>query len=250
MPTISIVTAVDPDRATYLSETWPSLASQEMPLGWEWEWLVQCDSTDPADQHAVRAQLPDDPRVSFGASRRSGPATARTMTLARAVGDIVKTLDDDDWLAPGVLARDIAAHRNELVRWSASRVVDVHPDGSHAPHHAAERRPGRIRQLSVAAAWNRDYTILVHPATLAINRTLLLALGGWAPLPAGEDTGLLLALDAVSDGWLHDEIGLYYRRWTHQMSAQSEHTDPDELAARRRITSLRHDALNALVTAP
>lgn len=248
MPTISVVTAVDPERAGYLSETWPSLASQDMPPEWDWEWLVQCDSTNPDDQRVVRSQLPDDPRISFGASRQSGPATARTMTLARASGSIVKCLDADDWLAPGVLTRDIAAHQHDFIGWSASRVIDVHPDGTHAPHHESERRPGRIRQLSVSSAWERDYTILVHPATLAVKTTLLLALGGWAPLPAGEDTGLLLALDAVTDGWLHDETGLYYRRWTHQMSAQREHTDPEELAARRRITSLRHDALNALVT--
>lgn len=248
MPTVSVVTAVHPERAGYLPETWPSLASQDMPPGWDWEWLVQCDSTEPADQDAVRSQLPEDARISFGASRRSGPAIARTMTLARASGSIVKTLDADDWLAPGVLTRDIAAHQENLVGWSASRVVDVHPDGSHTPHHADERRSGRVRQLSVWSAWNRDYTILVHPATLAIKLDLLLAVGGWAPLPAGEDTGLLLALDAITDGWLHDETGMYYRRWTHQMSAQHEHTDPDELAARRRITSLRHDALNNLVT--
>lgn len=246
--TISLVTAVDPARAGQLPDTWASLVDQEMPDGWSWEWLVQCDSTDSDDQEAVRSRLPDHPAVSFSASRRGGPAIARTMTLARATGSIVKTLDSDDWLAPGVLSRDIAAHQESMVGWSASRVVDVHPDGTHAPHHAVERSPGRVRQFIVSAAWERDYTILVHPATLAIKRNLLLALGGWAPLPAGEDTGLLLALDAITDGWLHDEVGLYYRRSDDQMTAQQQHTNPDELEARRRITSLRHDALNALVT--
>ena len=87
MSTISVVTAVDPRRADHLAASWHSLASQVMPAGWSWEWLVQCDSTDPDDQQTVRRHLPDHPQISFAASRHGGPAIARTMTLARARHD-------------------------------------------------------------------------------------------------------------------------------------------------------------------
>ncbi|QEV39866.1 hypothetical protein CP978_16030 [Streptomyces nodosus] len=49
------------------------------------------------------------------------------------------------------------------------------------------------------------------------------ALGGWMALPSSEDTGLLMALNAVSTGWFIEECGLLYRKWPGQSTAQDAH---------------------------
>src|SRR5437879_3785904 len=43
MPTLSIITAVLAGKHQHLAETYRSLAAQELPAGWDWEWLVQED---------------------------------------------------------------------------------------------------------------------------------------------------------------------------------------------------------------
>lgn len=245
-PVVSVVTAVDPHRADHLLDAWESLRSQEIPDGWSWEWLVQCDSTNLDDQQLVRKQLPDDPRISFAASRRSGPGVARTMTLARAHGRLVKTLDADDRLVPGVLTRDIEAHKQPGVMWSASRVLNEYPDGRRDEHYPWNPRNGRILSGSAYRAYEREWRILVHPATLCVRYSLILALGGWMALPASEDTALLMACDAFSDGWFHAETGLIYRRWGPQMSQSVEHVDPYELDVRRILVTRRADAIEDL----
>lgn len=239
---LTVITAVDPNRATYLPEAWESLVSQELPDDWQWEWLVQCDGVETAAQDAVRALLPTDERVSFGASRKGGPGIARTMALARANGQFVKTLDADDRLTPGALARDIAALQQRGICWSASRVLDDR-NGEQSPHYPYDPPEGRLRSGSVYKAYHNGYRILVHPATLCVKYPLLIALGGWMALPASEDTALLLALDAVSDGWFNETVGMLYRRWEPQMSASAAHADPEELAARRALAERRAEAL-------
>lgn len=245
-PVVSVVTAVDPRRADHLPDVWDSLRNQRMPEGWSWEWLVQCDGTDKDEQHMVRKQLPTDGRVSFAASRRGGPGIARTMTLARAHGRLVKTLDADDQLTQGALERDIAAHKHRNVMWSASRVLNEYPNGSREEHYPWNPRGGRIISGSAYRTYEREFRILVHPATLCVRFSLLMALGGWMALPASEDTALLMACDAYADGWFNDETGLIYRRWAPQMSQSSEHADPYELDARRTLVKLRSAAVNDL----
>jgi hypothetical protein len=54
-----------------------------------------------------------------------------------------------------------------------------------------------------------------------VRSELLRALGGWMALPASEDTGLLLALNAVAQGWHLGQTGLLYRKWPSQLTASS-----------------------------
>ncbi|MDQ0378185.1 hypothetical protein [Amycolatopsis thermophila] len=53
------------------------------------------------------------------------------MALARATSEIVRTLDADDLLLPGALARDVQALSR--VAWCTSACVDLLPDGSTRP---------------------------------------------------------------------------------------------------------------------
>jgi glycosyltransferase involved in cell wall biosynthesis len=241
---VSVITPVHGPSVGYLASAYESLAAQEMPDGWDWQWLVQEDGRDGL----VVDQLPDaDPRISTGTGRPGGPGVARTLALARAEGEYIKVLDADDQVTPGALARDIAVlDQHPHVGWTTSRVLDLMPDGSTV---GWDKDPpdGPISRGEVLAFWKaNDYRAPVHPATLCMRLDLLLALGGWMALPASEDTGLLLAVSVVTEGWFTAEPGLLYRKWPGQMTGQPSHREPTEHAARMKIIEARANALRSL----
>ncbi|MFG2933102.1 glycosyltransferase [Streptomyces achromogenes] len=240
---VTVVTAVHGPSARFLPDAYASLCAQRLPAGWDWEWVVQEDGT--TDQ--VRPYVPDDARVSFRQGRPGGPGVARTIALSRAEGAFVKVLDADDRLTPGALARDLAVlEARPAVGWTTSGVLDLLPDGSTAGF-PGDPDEGPLERGTVLEHWKRnDFRLPVHPATLCVRRELLLALGGWMALPASEDTGLLLALDAVSRGWFTARAGLLYRKWDGQVTGQAAHVDPAERAARTTVAEARARALAGL----
>ncbi|WP_051840169.1 glycosyltransferase family 2 protein [Streptomyces sp. NRRL F-5126] len=240
---ITVITAVHGPSAHFLPEAYKSLCEQELPERCEWHWVVQQDGMTGE----VAEYVPDDPRVTFKQGRPGGPGTARTLALAVADGAYVKVLDADDQLLPGALARDLAALESDpSIGWATSRVLDLLPDGSTAGF-PADPRPGRIERGAVLGFWRaNDYRAQVHPATLFARRELVVALGGWMALPASEDTGLLLALNAVSTGWFTRDTGLLYRKWHGQATHQAAHTDPAERGARMAVVEARARQLSSL----
>ncbi|MFD6950629.1 glycosyltransferase [Nocardiopsis sp. TSRI0078] len=238
--TVSVVTAVHAPGAGFLPQAYESLSGQALPDGWDWQWVVQEDG----ETDAVRPYVPDDPRVSFGRGRPGRAGTARTMALSRAEGEFVKVLDADDRLTPGALARDIGAlTRTPGTCWTTSRALDLMPDGSTVGHEG-DPPEGPVERGAVLDSWKaHGLRLPVHPATLCVRRDLLLALGGWMALPASEDTGLLLALNAVSRGWFTARTGLLYRKWPGQVTAAASHTDEHERNARTAVVEARARAL-------
>ncbi|MEU1406879.1 glycosyltransferase family 2 protein [Streptomyces sp. NPDC005728] len=237
---ITVVTAVHAPSARFLPEAHKSLREQWLPDGWEWNWVIQEDGgTDE-----VRPYVPDDERVSFRQGRSGGPGIARTIALAHADGTYVKVLDADDQLPPGTLARDLAVlEADPTLGWTTSRVLDLLPDGSTAGF-PGDPDDGPIERGAVLGFWkDNGFRAPVHPATLFVRRDLLTALGGWMALPASEDTGLLLALNAVSRGWFSAEVGLLYRKWEGQATGQASHVDPAERQARMAVVEARARAL-------
>ncbi|MFJ9540903.1 glycosyltransferase family 2 protein [Streptomyces sp. NPDC101225] len=237
---IAVVTAVHAPSAGFLAEAYKSLCAQELWPGWSWHWVIQEDgATDE-----VRGHVPDDARVSFRQGRPGGPGVARTMALARAEGPYVKILDADDLLPAGALARDLAVLEGDPeIGWTTSRALDLLPDGSTAGF-PGDPEEGPIERGALLDFWRaNDFRAQVHPATLCVRRDLLLALGGWMALPASEDTGLLLALNAVSRGWFSRGTGLLYRKWDGQVTGRAAHMDPAERAARMTVVEARARAL-------
>ncbi|MFF4040807.1 glycosyltransferase family 2 protein [Streptomyces sp. NPDC001816] len=237
---ITVVTAVHAPSARFLPEAYKSLCEQWLPDGWEWDWVIQEDGTTDA----VRPYVPDDERVSFRQGRPGGPGVARTIALAHADGEYVKVLDADDQLPPGALARDLAVlDADRTIGWTTSRVLDLLPDGTTAGF-PGDPDDGPVERGAVLRFWKENgFRAQVHPATLFVRRDLLTALGGWMALPASEDTGLLLALNAVSRGWFSAEVGLLYRKWEGQATGQASHVDPAERAARMAVAEARARAL-------
>ncbi len=241
---VSVITPVYQPVPEFLLAAYDSLAAQELPPGWRWEWVVQEDG----ETGILASLLPEDPRISFSSGRRGGPGVARTLALSRAAGGLVKVLDADDQLTAGTLARDITVLAGRPhIGWTTSRVLDLLPDGSTVGFDQ-DPPEGPIARGAVLAHWRaHDYRAQVHPATLCIRRDLLLALGGWMALPASEDTGLLIAADAISEGYFSAEPGLLYRKWPGQMTNQAAHMESSERAARMRVIEERARALAALL---
>ncbi|MER6396449.1 glycosyltransferase [Kitasatospora sp. NPDC001603] len=240
---VTVITAVHGPSAEYLADAYKSLLEQDLPEGWDWQWVIQEDSeTDDVAPH-----VPDDARISFGQGRHGRAGMARTMGLSRATGQFVKVLDADDMLPPGTLARDLAVLTSRPdVAWTTSRVLDLLPDGSTVGFDQ-DPPAGPVERCEVLEHWKaHDFRAQVHPATLCVRRDLLLALGGWMALPASEDTGLLLALNAVSRGWFIEETGLLYRKWPGQSTHQAAHSQEVERAARMAVVQARAEALLAL----
>ncbi|MER6348232.1 glycosyltransferase family 2 protein [Streptomyces sp. NPDC001595] len=237
---VTVVTAVHAPSARFLPEAYESLYRQRLPDGWEWHWLIQEDG----ETDGVLPYVPDDERVSFRQGRPGGPGVARTLALAHADGEYVKVLDADDQLTPGALARDLAAlEADPGLGWATSGVLDLFPDGSTA-QFPGDPDEGPLAPGSVLGHWAaHDYRAPVHPASLFARRDLVLALGGWMALPASEDTGLLLALDAVSRGWFTRQAGLLYRKWEGQVTGQAAHVDRAERSARMAVAEARARAL-------
>lgn len=209
MPTISIITAVLDGAHEHIQETYESLRAQEIPEGWAWQWIVQEDG----ETGRPLGCLPDDPRISPGTGPRGRAAIARTLALNRAEGRLVRALDADDVLTEGALARDIATltEHTELA-WCVSPTLDLTPDGQHTSTQPSAEPgplpPGHFLQLA------GQVDILRLPGTTLCTYTeLVRSLGGWPALPANDDVALLLAVEAVSQGWMISEPSLLYRHW-------------------------------------
>src|SRR5262249_2657359 len=127
MPLISIITAVHSPIAAYLSEAAAGVAAQRLPEGWELEWLVQEDGSDPVG----RGFGPGAAYQAGGAAL--GTATTRSLALSRARGSLVAVLDHDDVLLPSGLATLIAAFgAHPGIGWAVGQADDL-IDGRRVP---------------------------------------------------------------------------------------------------------------------
>lgn len=248
MKTISIITPIYNPVSEYLLAAYDSLKHQQLPSGWSWEWLVQEDGKTKIAETILPK---DDPRISFGNARHLGVAITRNFALARANGELIKNLDQDDVLADGVLSRDIRTMENHSdVQWATSRVLDLLPDGSTVGFEG-DPAPGPLPPGSVFEYWQKnDYRASVHPTTICIRRSLAQALGGWMAVPNSDDTGLLIAASVVSLGYFHPEVGLLYRKWPGQVTASPEHVDPTERSLRMALIAARALSLRNYWSAP
>lgn len=243
MSIISILTPIYRPEPEFLTAAYESLAKQKLPADWGWEWVVQEDG----ESGAARAILPDDPRISFGSNAHGGVAITRNLALARARGHLIKNLDQDDVLTEGCLARDVAVLEAEPdVQWTTSRVLDLMPDGSTVGFDN-DPPAGRLRPGQILDHWrSHGYRLPVHPTTVCIRRPLVTAVGGWMAVPGSDDTGMLIAASMLGTGYFIGEVGLLYRKWPGQVSAQAEHKEAVTWNLRMQLISERADTIAAL----
>ncbi|WTX00918.1 glycosyltransferase family 2 protein (plasmid) [Streptomycetaceae bacterium NBC_01309] len=241
MPVLSLVTPVHAAAIGFLPDAYGSLLIQQLPEDWTWEWRVHEDG--PHVGAADVLPVDHDRRIRISSSRVGGPHVSRTMAFAHSIGVLVKTFDADDRLTEGALARDILALRNPAVGWATSAALDLMPDGSLEAPPEVDPPPGLLPRGSLYDFWSRNHYPRVHPATLCVRRELLALKGGWMALPASGDTGLLLGLSALSDGWFTAECGLHYRRHPGQTTAHPHHNRGPDWKARMSLIMEHTQAL-------
>ncbi|WP_242902923.1 glycosyltransferase family 2 protein [Actinomadura terrae] len=244
MSLISIVTPIYNPAAEHLNAAYESIASQELPEGWEWEWVLQEDGSTGV----AMEMLPRDSRIKFGEGRRGGVALTRNLALARSRGELVKNLDHDDFFTPGVLARDIAVLvANNDIQWTTSPVLDLLPDGSTVGFES-DPPEGRLERGVVFEHWKaHNYRLPVHPTTICIRRPLVTAIGGWMGVPGSDDTGMLVAASVLSVGYFHGEVGLLYRKWPGQETAGKAHYQEVEWNSRMSLIRERGEAISRMI---
>lgn len=238
---ISVVTPVYDGGEEYLREAYASLRDERdrLPDGWDVQWLVQEDGTTGRPLQA----LPAESWISPGRGKKGGAGATRTLALSRATGELVRTLDADDVIAPGGLARDIAAlEEHPELGWCVSAGLDLLPDGSMVagPYDPPE---GPLTYETLLTAFDED-RFPVMGQQLTARTALLLAVGAWPALPAWETVAVVLLCAAVSDGWMIKTPGGFYRKHPAQTTAQATYvgvTDADQLrvAVRARAQALQ-----------
>ncbi|AKU18100.1 glycosyltransferase [Luteipulveratus mongoliensis] len=241
MPRISLVTAVLADIDDYLADLYDSIAAQEMPDGWSWEWIVQ---EDGETGRPARHLPTDDPRVTFGTGPHARAAAARTLAMSRVTGKYTRALDADDMLTPGALARDISVLETEPVGWVVSPALDLFPDGSVV---AGPRDPntGRLPDR-VMYDGEKAGLVPVIGTTVTAHTALVRAVGGWPAMPISEDVALLIALEAVAPGWMQPEASILYRKWPKQTTADKDVNAASDGGPARDVMLAQADTLRAL----
>ena len=203
---------------------------------------------DPPVNLAIPDAITSDPRVSPGAIPFGGPGVARSSSLVRASGELIRNLDSDDAFLPGALARDIEVLAGDnSIGWVTSRALDLLPDGTTTEYTFGEPPAGPIPRGWVLKTWrSQNWRLPILPGTMCIRRQLLIALGGWMALPSSEDTGVIVAASVVHDGYFIGEPSILYRKHPAQTTAQDHHLDPTGAQLRRRLIVERAEALEQL----
>lgn len=217
MPLVSIITPTQAHNADHLDAVWTSIASQDLPAGWELEWLVQEDGADPR----LRDRLPDDPRVRYDAlGVQAGGPTTRNHALARAAGRLIAGIDHDDRYEPGGLAallQPIVAGPD--VAWSCGRSRLEMADGGTWTRDPVFAE-GRVRPGAVADHYLTHDDFPFPAAFTVFDRDALVAHGGWPAVVRSADAVLLAAFGDRHAGWWVDREVAVYRRWPAQKSVQ------------------------------
>ncbi|MEU7140863.1 glycosyltransferase family A protein [Nocardia sp. NPDC046473] len=242
---ISVITPVHSPDPDHLKAACESVLSQDVPRGWSLEWILQEDGDTGVAEKLLQGL---DDRIQFHTGRRGGVALTRNLALANSSGELVKNLDADDVLMPGVLMRDIEVLTSgDDIAWATSRLLDLLPDGTtvgfdNDPPH------GKLVPGAVLEHWrNHNFRLPVHPTTVCIRRPLVVALGGWMGVPGSDDTGMIIAASILATGFFNSEVGLLYRKWPGQETAQQAHKHEGEWNARMSLINERANALQRAV---
>ncbi|WP_433792697.1 glycosyltransferase family 2 protein [Actinoplanes sp. CA-252034] len=218
MPTVTIITAAYAPSAAYLAETIASVRAQEVPEGWELEWIVQEDGKDPSLGH----HFADVSCARYKANGvQLGIAATRNLGLARATGDLVQVLDSDDVLLPGALMALIPRFQEHEIHWAVGQADDLMPDGTRVEWESA--LPYGIVPAGSVNRWAEDHggNWPTHCAGLMLRAVALRAIGGWVGLPGDEDIAMFAALSEITEGYNLDGVTWLYRQHPNQVTRSS-----------------------------
>lgn len=197
LPMISVVIPVF-NGATTIGDQLSALGAQDMDLPWE---VVVADNGSTDDTvEVVRRHAGVLPRLTVvDASGRRGPAAARNMGVAAAVGDVFAFCDADDVVAPGWLA---TMARATAVHDFVAGGLDFNfcrPD--------LDRPEPALEPIAAPTGGSYGWLKYALAANMAVSRSAFAAAGGFAEeLHAGEDLDLSWRLQ-IAGHPLHYEPG-------------------------------------------
>ncbi|MFI9380653.1 glycosyltransferase family A protein [Kutzneria sp. NPDC052558] len=243
MPLLSVLTAAHAGRAELLAEAGNSVAAQQLPPGWELEWVVQEDGVAPELERVVKQF----PFARHAANlEQLGIAMTRNVALSRIDGSLVHVLDSDDLLLPGALSVAIAAFASHpRVHWVAAQADDLLSDGTRKSF-ALEWPAGLVEPGAFGLYVEERGELPVHCAGLTLRPGIVRAVGGWAANPRSEDTAMMVAVAELTPGYITPEVTWLHRLHdTQTTGAGSWRSLGDEsvLMVRQRLAALRATAL-------
>jgi glycosyltransferase involved in cell wall biosynthesis len=239
MPLLSVLTAAHGRRAELLAAAGESVAVQQLPAGWELEWVVQEDGVAP-ELGRVAKQFPFARYEATG--EQLGIALTRNIALARVDGELVHVLDSDDLLLPDALAVAIRAFdEHPDVHWVAAQADDLLPDGTRLAFDL-QFPTGYTPAGALNAVVDASGEMPIHCAGVTARTDIVRALGGWVANPRSEDSALMVAVAELTPGYVTPEVTWLHRWHPAQTTGDSawstlraESTD----MVRQRLAALR-----------
>lgn len=243
MPLISILTAAYSPTAIYLPETMASVAAQELPAGWELEWIVQEDGPESP----VADTLSSLDIVHYRANgAKLGIAPTRNLALARVSGSIIQALDQDDILLPGSLATLISRFAEHPIHWAIGQADDLLPDGTRCAYPSqisfGVQAAGSINRWAAEHEGNWP----IHCAALMMRASSVRALGGWTGIPYDDEVALFAGLSETTDGYYDQTFTWLYRHHalqTHRTDASRSRSEDTRRVALQRANAIRASGL-------
>lgn len=238
---VSIITATYGPKADYLADTVQSVRDQQLPEGWELEWLIQEDGAQPRLADAVNGL----PGVHYAANHAQvGSAATRNFALARATGELIQVLDHDDMLLPGALATLVPRFDDPQLGWAVGQADDLMPDGARRTYESAlpfgPIAPGAVNDWAIEHAGNWP----IHCAGLMLRTNLVRALGGWVASPIDEDVIMFSAMSELVPGYNDPATTWLYRQ--HAQQTSKTETSQRHSPTARRIALQRIEALSTV----
>lgn len=239
MPVVSILTAAYAPSARFLPEAMRSVLSQELPAGWELEWVVQEDGESPELQDV----LSGDSRVKYAANGAAlGIGATRNVALSRVAGELTQVLDHDDVLLPGALASLLPTFSDPQIQWAVGQADDLLSDGTREEWPSAlpfgHVPMGSVNKWAIEHEGNWP----IHCAGLMMRTSTVRAIGGWAGFPYDDDVIMFACLSEIADGYNEPSTTWLYRQHSTQVTrtdSRRKWSDTARKVALQRAASAR-----------
>lgn len=240
---VSIITAAFAPLADYFTETIESVARQQLPPGWEIEWLIQEDGENPT----LSSRLARISHVKYAANNaHTGIAATRNLALTRATGEVVQVLDHDDVLLPNALYTLLPRFYETGIHWAVGQADDLLSDETRRKYESA--LPFGVVTAGTVNSWAIDHggNWPVHCAGLLMRTNLVRAFGGWGGTPVDDDIMLFSAISECVDGFNDPATTWLYRiheRQTHRSARWRERSSDGRRIALQRVQAIRSTGL-------
>lgn len=235
LPADAAVAVVVPARAAAASvgQALRSALSQVPPVA---EVVVGCDPVD-RDTRAAVARATDDPRVRLVDVPGGRTPDALNAAIAATDAEVVVRLDAHAALAPGYVARAVAALRRTGAANVGGRQVPTADDGQAAANAAAMRSPFGAGGAAYRTATTAGPVDTVYLGVF--RRAALEAVGGFHPgMTRNQDAELNLRLTRAGYAvWLEPTLSVAYRP---RPDLRSLATQYHQYGRWRRATSRLH----------